>query len=67
MIAVLRERLDDDPKVGLYVVAFHVEDGLPAHSRHEFDSLEQALEFFTLDWEEPPEDADNDVLKVAVA
>lgn len=63
MIAVLSESQGSTN----YVVSFHEEEGLPAHSRHEFDSVEQALEFFDLDWQNPDDDADGDVIKIASA
>jgi hypothetical protein len=64
MLAVLSE--GQGPQ-GAYVVSFHGE-GMPAHSHHEYHTIEQALAAFRdLDWREPPEDTDNDVLKVADA
>lgn len=61
MIAVIRD-LED----GRFVVSFHDEDGLPAHSRHTFDSLDAALSAYReLAWATPNNDADYDVVGVA--
>lgn len=63
MIAVLSE----SQGTANYIVSFHEEEGLPAYSRHEFNSVERALECFSLNWQDPDDDADGDVIKVASA
>jgi hypothetical protein len=61
MLAVIREKDD-----GTCVVSFHQNEGLPDHYREEFKDLDAAMSMWPLlNWQDPDDDTDGDVLKVA--